>query len=257
MMKLLLRRAFTLIELLVVIAIVALLSVLLFAGIGSSQQVAEAESTKSLLSIVESLIQNYEAEYGTYPLQANWKPSGFTHGRFWNAPLLADRTTDTNNLAYTLCHPNPVYPITKAEKDAAKWRLGYAGNGGIDKVPQENLNPDVDYTTAVPPIAIYDSYGDAGELGKPLLYIFDPYGEFSKIQSNLPVWIRAGRIDAEAQAETDGVEPESFSAFTHAYRGFDKSFELWSIGPDGLFDERLHDRTLIENQDNITVSKYK
>ncbi len=252
-------RAFTFIELLVVVAIIAALSVLLVPLIAGGSKVADEESTKAYLQIVNAGIQAYKDEFDVYPLQADWEPRTpiDADASYWRAPADADRYTALNNLAYALCHPDPKISQGKAAREDARLRYSYQSSLIADKINEAKKGgTDVDFSAGTLPYALYDDYVNGEDRGKPLIYIHDPLGDYHLDGAKL-VWDQRGRKNAEAYALKDGKDPHEYSAFTHAYTGFELSYELWSIGPDGEFHENLHDENQVFNEDNICAVKYK
>jgi prepilin-type N-terminal cleavage/methylation domain-containing protein len=61
------RQGFTLVELLVVLAIIALLSTVLFAGFDQAREQTRDKSRLASLKELQLAIEQYRAQYGTYP----------------------------------------------------------------------------------------------------------------------------------------------------------------------------------------------
>ena len=251
-------QAFTMLELLVVIVIILTLAGILIPMVTDSARLAEIESTKSYLKIIDSGIKAYKADFEAYPLQADWNPTGPLNPavNYWNAPADGDRFTKTNNLAYALCHPDPTVSQDKTARDNAKYKYSYQSDIILDKVNlRRRGGEDVDFSKNTLPYALYDDYAEGEEIGAPLIYIHDPLGVYQWV-SNKAEFTQRGRKDANEAAIADGNDPKDYSAFTHAYHGYELMYELWSAGPDGEIDERLHDTGLELNADNITVTPY-
>ena len=213
--------AFTLIELLVVMSIIALLSGLLLAGMGGSQELVERKNCENLLVLVGEGLSQYRVEYSFYPAMS----------------------PTVNNLAYALCHPKPVLPKTRADRDAAKLTLSYPNNYLYGKIEAQYVNDEgVDWTTLTSadvlskPIPICDAYVMDGNYGTPFMYVYNVVGR------NLPV-----------------VSGLNYDVRNYCQRGYQQESELWSAGPDGVYsaDYHLHDLELLENKDNITMLPYK
>ena len=253
------KSGFSFIELLVVISIIAALSALIIPMVSGSAELAEAEATKSYLKIVDAGIKAYNAEFDRYPIQAEWVPLPPLNAAvdYWRAPADGNRFTKTNNLAYALAHPDPSVSQDDTERQNAKLKHSYQSNLLLDKLSiNQRGGSDVDFTTKTFPYPLHDDYAEGDEPGQPLIYIHDPLGVY-KWESDSPVFLQRGRKDANEAAIADGKDPKEYSAFTHAYHGYELLYELWSAGPDGDFHENLHDADLEYNADNITVTPFK
>ena len=212
---------FTLIELLVVMSIIALLSGLLLAGMGGSQELVERKNCENLLVLVGEGLSQYRVEYSFYPAMS----------------------PTVNNLGYALCHPKPVLPKTRADRDAAKLTLGYPNNYLYGKIESQYVKDDtVDWATLTTadvtsnPIPICDTYAVDGTYGSPFIYVYNIVGRNAPIVSGLNYDVR-----------------------NYCQRGYQSESELWSAGPDGIFSANyhLHDLDISENMDNITMLPYK
>ncbi len=90
------RSAFTLVELLIVIAIIGILASLLLPAVGRVQINAKSGSTRTLLSQIESALNQYKAVYGFYP--------DFLEGK---GRINLAEGTNTENLVKSLSAKNP------------------------------------------------------------------------------------------------------------------------------------------------------
>ncbi len=215
------RDAFTLIELLIVITIISLLSSLLVAGVQRSQSMVEEKNCEQLMLMISEAISEYRTEYGFHPPMFN----------------------GTNNLGYNLNHPRPAMPKTKAERDFAKHSVGFPNDYLYGKLGSEYVNyTGIDWTTLdsasvfAQPIPIYDNFIVNETYGQPFIYVYNLAGRSLYAGSDFNYDVRV-----------------------YCQRGFQKAAELWSAGMDQFYDTtyHLHDMSILDNKDNITVLPYK
>jgi prepilin-type N-terminal cleavage/methylation domain-containing protein len=101
-------RAFTLVELLVVMGIIAILAAVVIAGISSALRFAKRTKANTTAMQIQTAMQNYYAEYGVYPTQANYPK---TPGDAYYTGTAAS-AVGWQNLMYALC--GNINPLTGA-----------------------------------------------------------------------------------------------------------------------------------------------
>jgi prepilin-type N-terminal cleavage/methylation domain-containing protein len=105
--------AFTLVELLVVMGIIAILAAVVIAGISSALRFAKRTKANATAVQIQTAMQNYYAEYGVYPTQANFPAAA---GDAYYTGTVAS-AAGWQNLMYALC--GNINPLTGAPKTGA------------------------------------------------------------------------------------------------------------------------------------------
>ncbi len=290
-------RAFTLAEFVIVVCIVALLAGVLVGAMGSFREQGYRTRTESFLAVIDTAIRAFGQDYGHFPwshvgntddseLDLDANGSGTSRRgnlldddrdgevdnllveEIWhdddNNPASFDLGEDAHALYTTLTGDLDSSGVI--EPDGADMTAGNAddetvGYLPLSEIPAWAIRLDVDDETGVP---LEDSgtgtdqwryFQDAW--GKPLIYFYvrgvsergvlDP-GDTDYLSRHM------GRPGPDYDPATERPDP-----VPHPNPGFEKSFELWSLGPDGQYDTfRREDLAEVDpDSDNVSVTPYE